>query len=782
MLSPSFGMSQSKSFFIFLSFYTWVCQAQAQTPLIWTVPEKQNYLVRREDIIQQIKVALKENPPILYLTGIPGIGKTQLAKMYAHQSYKEYDIVWWFNCLADLEAQYQDLATALNQLSEHRLNPIPVSTVSKQQLVILTNNALRRSKHSCLLIFDNVKKVSSVKDFIPKFSNEKNKHILLTSQSHLRTTSQIKIPKLKRQSSIDLLLKITQRTDREGANKVAEMLSDYPLSIRQAGFFLNANPTISFESYVESFKLRRKNLWNREETSVANYLELSDVNEDYDKTLKASVELTLRDVKVLSPDAFNLLIFMSFLETIDIPENLLKAWVREVLKMDDITSLITQLEKYSLVEIQRHSKGTFYEFHQMIKYVVLDSLKKADRQSHLKASIEALATFLPNDASEFTNMVRQNPNLDIHLQKLIEHAQQNDMPSEALAKIILKTAEYTLYEKRDFSKTRQLKKHLDLLLKKIGLPRLFLSQFKILQGSLYYSETHSFDEAIEKFQEALAITERSESYVKESFRSFYNMAQVYYSKGDLDSALVYCEKAEELIKNGHGFVDEDILRYIYARTLIDQGRFDEAFMNTQKALALNEKKSSSQLARFHILCIQNDIKKLQGPPKDFEEMTLSLKKEMDTYFGTETHYMAPHFAFWLAYIDFQKGNLENSLTQVQNAMSQLESLKKSNHRNFGEGLILLGDIYDKKNLMQEAYNHYLKAEAFFDKLFTTKKVRFFSEIYKKLALMGIKLKDMQIVQKYFHLLKDTFGLKNPTTLAVLDELDRNQLKVPWENL
>jgi tetratricopeptide (TPR) repeat protein len=197
---------------------------------------------------------------------------------------------------------------------------------------------------------------------------------------------------------------------------------------------------------------------------------------------------------------------------------------------------------------------------------------------------------------------------------------------------------------------------------------------------------------------------------------------------------------------------------------------------------LNEKKSSSQIAHFHIRCIQNEIKKLQGQNKEFEDETLKLKEEMKNYFGSDDHYMAPHFMFWLAHIEFKKGNLEKASTHLQNAFAKLKTLKKTSHRNFGECLILSGDIDMKKSQCQKAYKHYLEAEAFFDNLFKTKKVRFFSDLYQKIALLGIKMKDMQIVQKYFHRLKDTFGLKDPATLNVLNELDKKDLKVPWTKL
>ena len=48
------------------------------------------------------------------LVGINGIGKTQLARMYAYKTQKEYQIIWFFDCNVDLNEQFVDLAKIIN--------------------------------------------------------------------------------------------------------------------------------------------------------------------------------------------------------------------------------------------------------------------------------------------------------------------------------------------------------------------------------------------------------------------------------------------------------------------------------------------------------------------------------------------------------------------------------------------------------------------------------------------------------------------------------------------
>ena len=60
-------------------------------PTLWNIPLRYEHYVSRGNTLKKIETQLEEK--ILTLVGIEGIGKTQLAKEYAHTFYKKYDIV-----------------------------------------------------------------------------------------------------------------------------------------------------------------------------------------------------------------------------------------------------------------------------------------------------------------------------------------------------------------------------------------------------------------------------------------------------------------------------------------------------------------------------------------------------------------------------------------------------------------------------------------------------------------------------------------------------------------
>lgn len=48
------------------------------------------------------------------IVGTSGLGKTQLARMYAYENKDKYDIIWTFDCNLDLNYQFVKLAKEIN--------------------------------------------------------------------------------------------------------------------------------------------------------------------------------------------------------------------------------------------------------------------------------------------------------------------------------------------------------------------------------------------------------------------------------------------------------------------------------------------------------------------------------------------------------------------------------------------------------------------------------------------------------------------------------------------
>ena len=184
----------------------------------------------REIILTDLRKALSSGKPAALtqaISGLGGIGKTQIALEYAYRHQSDYDVVWWVRAEKPetLAADYASLARARN---------LPEKDEQEQQIIV---EAVRRwlgQNKNWLLVFDNAQAPEDIRDYLPK---EPVGHILITSrhQSWRGTASPITIKKWPREESVVFLCKRTGQKDEDGANAVADALDDLPLALAQAG-------------------------------------------------------------------------------------------------------------------------------------------------------------------------------------------------------------------------------------------------------------------------------------------------------------------------------------------------------------------------------------------------------------------------------------------------------------------------------------------------------------------------------------------------------------------
>src|ERR1700722_11825550 len=88
------------------------------SPKILNISIANPFFVGRKEKIKQIHSYFKKRGEvkILAITGGPGFGKTQIAKKYALQFGKEYELVWWIDAQQEIPNQFEELALELNSL------------------------------------------------------------------------------------------------------------------------------------------------------------------------------------------------------------------------------------------------------------------------------------------------------------------------------------------------------------------------------------------------------------------------------------------------------------------------------------------------------------------------------------------------------------------------------------------------------------------------------------------------------------------------------------------
>ncbi|MEV6230017.1 FxSxx-COOH system tetratricopeptide repeat protein [Saccharopolyspora shandongensis] len=219
-------------------------------PRIWgRVPPRNPHFTGREDLLLSMREQFtdSESPvTVATLSGLGGIGKTQLAIEYVYRYLAEYDAVWWVSAdsVERVQESLAELAHMLGVVLEDRTDPAAVIET------LVRGFPTQR----WLMVFDNVRGPDEVMPFVPQGPG----HVIITSR-HARWTlaaSPLEVDLLGREEGIDLLRRSNPELTEHDADRLAEALSDLPLAITQAATWLTQTG-MPVDHYLEELEAAR---------------------------------------------------------------------------------------------------------------------------------------------------------------------------------------------------------------------------------------------------------------------------------------------------------------------------------------------------------------------------------------------------------------------------------------------------------------------------------------------------------------------------------------------
>ncbi|NGX31849.1 MAG: Photosystem I assembly protein Ycf3 [Chlamydiae bacterium] len=637
----------------------------------------ENFVGREIDLVTLEETLAKEKPLVLAAeVGLGGIGKTQIALQYAYRKAEDYSLIWWVNC-----ENKASLSDSYSQLAE-KLGIVLTDEEKKQEnaLIHKVNMALKH-RPGWLLVFDDTQNKESIEGLLP----ESGGHVIITSRNANwgSLANVFKVGVFKRSESIDLIMKITGLySQKEDADRLADLLKDLPLAISQAAHYIEATK-ITIAEYIKLFETKHKILWDHEKP-VDEYKFTVRVAWDIsmEAILREDIERSKRTTfPTLAGPLMNLCSFFA-------PSNIqvgffLETWIAQNHGSENAKHFLGQplelLSRYSMIDVD-NERGSV-SIHPIVQTVTRDHMEKEDTGLILaQMTQEAFGLFNELAGNFDSDKVETWEDGKVWLQHVLSflsHAQVDELDKEKLADVY-----FYIGKVKDFS--------------------------------------IEFKEALEFFQKALTIRLAKLGNEHPDVASTYgNMALVYDDQGLHDKALEFYQKALDidLSKLGTDHPDVAAIYNNMGAVYDDQGLHDKALEFYQKALDIR----LAKLGPDHpsVATTYNNMGSVYYSQDLNDKALESFQKALDILLaklGPDHPYVATTYNN-IALVYDDQGLYDKALTFYQKALTIRLAKLGNNHPDVAQTYNNMGEVYNAQGQYEKALEFYQKALTILRKFF-----------------------------------------------------------------
>ena len=690
------------------------------SPKIWNVPYPRNpYFIGRNGVLDSLQQRLVPGAEATALTqsisGLGGIGKTQVAVEYAHRYGEYYEAVLW------IQADSQETATvAYLQLASQVLG---LREQQKAEQQIAEVKCWLQKHHGWLLIFDNVEDPEAIlSTFIP--SKHRGSVLITTRRRDVGTLAHSEVlPLLSEDDAVLFLLRRSGLIARNApvtkaisddfflARNLCQLLDRLPLALDQAGAYIMENGG-SLQHYIDLYHQFRPTLLNRrnadDQTGRRN-------RSDHPDSVLMTFSIAWDQIQQRNMLAGKALQFCSFLAPDQIPEELVLGRViplkdgstKNVLEIDEALGL---LHRYSLVERRKQTLS----LHRLVQEVMQDVLSEEEWQQWAQWAVHVLAYVFPS--GEYGTWERCETLLPHALQGarwIAMLKQRGPIEAHLLAAIGSYITERGQYADAE----PLLQRALTITENQVGLVHPDTAG-RLNNLAELYRKQGRYAEAESLYQRALTIAKKQlgPEHLQTAI-SLNNLAELYRQQGRyMDAeplyqrALAICE--EQL---GHEHSQTAIILHNLALLYQSQGRYAEALPLLQRALPIAEKQwgPTHPYTAASLLGL-GGLYRLQGHYAKAEPLyqrALSIDKEL---LGSEHPYTAGSLHN-LATLYQQQGRYAEAEPLYQQALAICEEQLGPDHPSTATSLGGLADLYYSQGRYAEAEPLYQRALAICEK-------------------------------------------------------------------
>ncbi len=769
--------------------------SQKPSPL-WNVPYRRNkFYTERDDALHVLHQDLKMLDAVALtqpqaITGLGGIGKTQMALEYAYRYGSTYTAVLWVRADSSvgLISSFMELAQLL-ELSERN--------EQDQKIVVEAVQRWLRLHRGWLLIFDNMDEPAIAMPFLP---NTGPGHLLLTTRvqalSNLAWPMQVQPMKpeigallLLRRAEILALQATLEQADKEDgrvASEISRELDGLPLALDQAGAYINATSCL-LEDYLHLYRTRHQYLLQERGSFDQDY---------YPASVATTWSLSFEKVKQAQPAAADLLNFCAFLAPDAIPEALIlegaphlgNALASVTADPVELDLLYKEVLKYSLV--QREGDAATLAIHRLVQAVLRDRMPVEMQHEWMHRAVLAVDTVIPNllALERWNDNERYLPHA-VACTTWIEQEKFHDKESAYVLNWVARCLnERAQYEEAEPLSKRGLAMYEQLMEQEYPTTALLLSNLaSIYQNQGKYTEAESL------LQRALTLYEQLGA--PHTVVGLNNLAALYNVQGKYTEAEPLLQRAiamhEQSMSPAYPHLAQSLnnLAALYK----GQGRYAEAEPLLQRALAIvKQHLGSEDIGTARSLNNLGAIYQAQGKYTEAEPLLKHATEIYEQLLGTEHPDTATSLNNLGALYQAQEKYTEAE-PLLQRALEIRKQQLGLKHPGTAESFNNLGALYHSRGKYQEAESLYMQALRLYIQFFGPEHIDTTIQCMCNLAVLYAAQGNYEEAEVFFRyvliIYKQHWGSRHPLTKAlqeyhgtVMIALGSQKLQRGWKRM
>ena len=743
-------------------------------------------IIRRSHDIERITKKMEElssgangGVSTVYLSGNPGCGKSQIAREIGQQFFSERtgdaeNLIFVATLNAEsietLAASYLTLGRHL-RITEYALSGLeslkiekPLEAVQQLHRLIL----LKVTKFTkWMIIADNVVDLRSVQGLLPQTGNKEWGHgqVLITTQDS--TTISHDTPHTYHESlskgmrldeAVELLEKVSQISDREQAENVAELLDFQPLALAAAAFYVQTVISSGSSNYE----------WNAYLRDISTYGQRREVetvlaNESlaYATTTMAAVEMAMERTVDTDKVLRHTFSFLSLCAHWDVPLEAVSKFVKARTKDQPEELIKAKIVRSSLVLVhsEKGDERRYIRLHKTVYEALI-------RGEVLKLTSEEINCNLAEAGKVFKSLFQENDEdyaifrtLRPHCESLLKHITPN-CSSDQLRTFLRTSAPFVdLNMVADWLRSlASICCHFcDLLFAKTVVdlgcdllediedtdPGAFLKGDILSTRGLVYDRIGKYSQAEGFHKKALMIRKKifGEDHTDVA-SSYNNLASVYSSLGEYNQAKQLHEKALVIWKkiNGEDHVDVATSYHNLASVYGSVGKYNQAKELNEKALMIRKKifdEDHADIASSYnnLAGVYFDLQEY-NKAKELNKKALTIRKKI---FGEDHVDIASSYNnLATVYFDLQEYNKAKELHKK--ALMIRKKLFGEDHADIASSYNNLASVYGSLGEYNQAKELYEKALMITKKIFGENHANIASS-YNNLATLYCHMKE-----------------------------------------